>query len=143
MQSARRHWRHVREERAKSSQGVGREGHRYGVRLSDGRGSRQAHAYCESPDFSHDARRSAGLLCRWGSGLSERLRLCAEGLKKCDINNAAIFIAGDSATTMGKVHLTGKDGKVTSVDKTRKFVKNDAGQLRIVVHHSSLEFSGQ
>lgn len=66
-----------------------------------------------------------------------------KGWKKCDINNAAIFIAGDSATTMGKVHLTGKDGKVTSVDKTRKFVKNDAGQLRIVVHHSSLEFSGQ
>lgn len=66
-----------------------------------------------------------------------------KGWKKCDIDNAAIFIAGNSATTMGKVHFTGKDGKVTSVDKTWKFVKNDAGRLRIVVHHSSLEYSGQ
>lgn len=65
-----------------------------------------------------------------------------KGWTKCDVDNSAIFIAGDSATTMGKVHFTGKDGKVTSVDKTWKFVKDDAGQLRIVVHHSSLEYSG-
>lgn len=65
-----------------------------------------------------------------------------KGWTRCDVDNSAIFIAGDSATTMGKVHFTGKDGKVTSVDKTWKFVKDDAGQLRIVVHHSSLEYSG-
>jgi hypothetical protein len=55
---------------------------------------------------------------------------------------AAIFIAGDSATTMAKVNITGKDGKVTTVDKTWKFVKDDAGKLRIAVHHSSLEYTG-
>lgn len=66
-----------------------------------------------------------------------------KGWTKCDIDNAAIFIAGDSATTMGKVNFTGKDGKVTTVDKTWKFVKDDAGRLRIVVHHSSLEYAGQ
>ncbi len=66
-----------------------------------------------------------------------------KGWKKCDIANAAIFIAGDSATTMGKVHFTGKDGKVTTVDKTWKFVKDDAGALRVVVHHSSLEYQGK
>ena len=49
---------------------------------------------------------------------------------------------GDSANTLGKVHFTGKDGKVTSVDKTWNFVKDDAGKLRIVVHHSSLEYAG-
>jgi len=65
-----------------------------------------------------------------------------KGWKQCEIENAAIFIAGDSATTMGKVHFTDKSGKVTSVDKTWKFVKDDANQLRIVVHHSSLEYSG-
>jgi len=64
------------------------------------------------------------------------------GWKKCDIDNAAIFIAGDSASSMGKVHFTGKDGAVTSVDKTWTFVKDDAGSLRIVVHHSSLEYQG-
>lgn len=66
-----------------------------------------------------------------------------KGWTRCDIDNAAVFIAGDSATTMGKVNITGKDGKVTTVDKTWKFVKDDAGKLRIVVHHSSLEYAGQ
>lgn len=65
-----------------------------------------------------------------------------KGWTRCAVDNAAIFIAGDSATTMGKVRLTGQDGKVTTVDKTWKFVKDDTGKLRIVVHHSSLEFTG-
>ncbi len=65
-----------------------------------------------------------------------------KGWTKCEPINAAVFIAGDSATTMGKVRITNKDGKVTTVDKTWKFVKDDAGKLRIVVHHSSLEYAG-
>ena len=44
---------------------------------------------------------------------------------------------------MGKVHFTGKDGKITSVDKTWGYVKDKAGALRIVVHHSSLEYQGK
>jgi hypothetical protein len=64
-----------------------------------------------------------------------------KGWKACESKNAAVFIAGDSATTMGNVMITGKDGKVTTVDKTWKFVKDDAGKLRIVVHHSSLPYS--
>jgi hypothetical protein len=64
------------------------------------------------------------------------------GWKQCEIVNAAIFIAGDSATTMGKVHFTNSAGDVTTVDKTWGFVKDDAGDLRIVLHHSSLEYTG-
>jgi len=64
-----------------------------------------------------------------------------KGWTKCDIANAAIFISGDSATTMGNVSIVGGDGKVTTVDKTWKFVKDDAGKLRIVVHHSSLPYT--
>ena len=41
--------------------------------------------------------------------------------------------------TLGKVHFTSKNDEVTTVDKTLKFVKDNAGKLRIVVHHSSLE----
>lgn len=65
-----------------------------------------------------------------------------KGWNKCEVDNAAVFIAGDSASTMGNVRITDKDGKVTTVDKTWKFVKDDAGRLRIVVHHSSLPFTG-
>ncbi|GAB6059415.1 hypothetical protein [Desulfonatronum parangueonense] len=64
-----------------------------------------------------------------------------KGWTNCKPDNAAIFITGNSAITMGKVHLTDKNGMVTTVDKTWGYVKDDAGTLRIVLHHSSLEFS--
>jgi len=63
-----------------------------------------------------------------------------KGWKKCAPENAAIFIDGNSAITMGKVHLTDKTGNVTTVDKTWGLIKDDAGNLRINLHHSSLEY---
>ena len=42
----------------------------------------------------------------------------------------------------GNVMITDKAGKVTTVDKTWTYVKDTAGKLRIVVHHSSLPFGG-
>jgi hypothetical protein len=62
------------------------------------------------------------------------------GWRSVEIRNAAIHINGDVAKTMGKVLITGKDGAVTEVDKTWAFKKDDAGKLRIVLHHSSLPF---
>ena len=64
------------------------------------------------------------------------------GWTKCESKNAAVFIDSDSATSMGNVMITGKDGKVTTVDKTWQYRKDAAGKLRIVLHHSSLPFSG-
>jgi hypothetical protein len=64
-----------------------------------------------------------------------------KGWKAVEIKNAAIHINGDTATTMGNVMITGADGKVTTVDKTWKFKKDDEGKLRIVVHHSSLPYA--
>ncbi len=66
-----------------------------------------------------------------------------KGWTKCEAKNAGIFIAGDSATSMGNVMVTDRDGKVTTVDKTRTYLKDDAGNLRIVVHHSSLPYTGK
>ena len=65
-----------------------------------------------------------------------------KGWQKCEIENNAVFLAGDSASTIGKVHFTAKDGSVTSVDKTWGFVKDDAGAVRIILHHPSLEYQG-
>jgi hypothetical protein len=65
-----------------------------------------------------------------------------KGWSQCEVKNAAVFIAGDSASTMGNVTITNQGGQKTTVDKTWKFVKDDAGQLRIVLHHSSLPYSG-
>ena len=66
-----------------------------------------------------------------------------KGWKKVDVQNAAIFLAGDVATSMGNVSFTDKDGKVTTVDKTWEFRKDDRGALRIVVHHSSLQYASK
>lgn len=64
-----------------------------------------------------------------------------KGWTACKAENAAIHINGDVAMTQGNVIITGKDGSVTTVDKTWTFKKTDDGKLRIVLHHSSLPYS--
>lgn len=64
-----------------------------------------------------------------------------KGWKKFDYQKAAIYINGDLALTMGNVMLTDSTGKVTTVDKTWGFKKDQNGKLRIVLHHSSLPFA--
>jgi hypothetical protein len=64
-----------------------------------------------------------------------------QGWRSVEIRNAAVLILGDTATTMGNVLITDKNGKVTIVDKTWQFVKDDMGKLRIVLHHSSLPYT--
>lgn len=61
--------------------------------------------------------------------------------QKVEIKNAAIFISGDTATTMGNVIFTDKDGKIVIVDKTWEYFKDDSGKLRIILHHSSLPYT--
>lgn len=66
-----------------------------------------------------------------------------KGWTDVEIENAAIFINGSTALTMGNVHITGPDGAVTTVDKTWGFKRDEAGDLRIVLHHSSLPYSAE
>jgi hypothetical protein len=63
-----------------------------------------------------------------------------KGWRSCKIENSGIYLSGDLAITMGKVRLTDKNGKVTEVDKTWAFKKEDDGKLKIILHHSSLPF---
>ncbi len=64
-----------------------------------------------------------------------------KGWTKYEFENSAIHITADLALTMGKVRITDSNGKVTEVDKTWGFKKDDAGNLRIVLHHSSLPYT--
>jgi hypothetical protein len=64
-----------------------------------------------------------------------------KGWQKYEYKNASVLINGDLALTMGNVMLTDKSGKVTKVDKTWGFKKDGQGNLRIVLHHSSLPYS--
>jgi len=63
-----------------------------------------------------------------------------KGWTAYEFENSAIHITADLALTMGKVRITNDKGEVTEVDKTWGFKKDDSGQLRIVLHHSSLPF---
>ena len=56
------------------------------------------------------------------------------------IENAAIFTDGDVAISMGNVRITDRDGNVTVVDKTWGWKRGTDGNLRIVLHHSSLPY---
>lgn len=64
-----------------------------------------------------------------------------KGWTAVEIENAAIFIDGNVAKTMGNVNITNKDGSVTTVDKTWGFFRDAEGAIRIVLHHSSLPYS--
>lgn len=66
-----------------------------------------------------------------------------KGWKKCNIENYVVKNLGNTALVMGKTHLEDKYGKTTNVDKTWGFVKDQAGNLRVFLHHSSLEYQPQ
>lgn len=64
-----------------------------------------------------------------------------KGWRKVDSETSECFIDGDIAMWMGWVTFTDKNGSVTKVDKSWGYKKDEAGVLRIVLHHSSLPYS--
>lgn len=52
-----------------------------------------------------------------------------------------IYTDGDSAMAMGNYFFTGPDGSETKVEYTFGYVLDDAGDLKINLHHSSLPYS--
>jgi hypothetical protein len=63
-----------------------------------------------------------------------------KGWTRVEIENAAIYISGDVAKTIGNVIMTDVEGNVTTVDKTWGYQRDEDGVLRIVLHHSSLPY---
>lgn len=58
----------------------------------------------------------------------------------CRPEIASIAANGSGAIAMGNVYLSDKDGKQVKVDKTFGYVRDEGGQLRIMLHHSSLAY---
>lgn len=56
-------------------------------------------------------------------------------------NGTVISDSGDMATAMGNYFFTNTEGAETKVEYTFTYVKDDNGDLKIVLHHSSLPFS--
>ena len=63
-----------------------------------------------------------------------------KGWRSVFSETAATFIQGDVAMWMGRVTCTDKSGDITMLDKSWGYKKDEAGTLRIVLHHSSLPY---
>lgn len=55
-------------------------------------------------------------------------------------DNAEFFIHGDYAVVMGKYFFTPKKGKIVEVEYTFGYLKDQDGNLKINLHHSSLPY---
>jgi len=64
------------------------------------------------------------------------------GWRKVESYPAGILLLGNTALSMGNVHCIDKDGKCTIVDKTWGYQKDSDGNVRIILHHSSLPYQG-
>lgn len=56
------------------------------------------------------------------------------------IANKGMILNGSTAITMGNIILTDKEGNTVVVDKTWGFKMNEFGELKIILHHSSLPY---
>jgi len=54
--------------------------------------------------------------------------------------NSGIILNGSTAISMGNIYLYDKKGNETIVDKTWGFKMNEFGELKIILHHSSLPY---
>jgi hypothetical protein len=60
---------------------------------------------------------------------------------ECTPEIFVIQVFGNTANAMGWVNFEAADGTTSKVDKTFSYVRDDAGNLRITVHHSSVPYS--
>lgn len=59
----------------------------------------------------------------------------------CTVRNQVVQLNGIFANTMGNVDFRDSSGAVTTVDKTWTFMREPDGEIRIILHHSSLPYS--
>ena len=55
-------------------------------------------------------------------------------------DRSVMRLDGDTATVQGLLYTTDADGNTSYVDKTWGFQKDDAGVVRIILHHSSVPY---
>ena len=60
--------------------------------------------------------------------------------RKFESKTSEIFIENDIAIWMGSVTLTNKNGNILKVDKSLAYKKLPNGNLKIILHHSSLPY---
>ena len=67
-----------------------------------------------------------------------RLTIRAQAVR---FENSKTILNADSATAMGEYYFTTLEGTVAKVEYTFQYKRGADGNLKIVVHHSSLPYS--
>lgn len=75
-----------------------------------------------------------------GTEGSEDSGFATKGWTNVRWENIGIHTADDTAMAMGNYFFTGPDGKEVKVEYTFGYVQDDSGDLRIILHHSSLPY---
>ena len=76
-----------------------------------------------------------------GTEGSEDSGFAIKGWTKVRFESNGIFTSHDAATAMGNYFFTGPDGNETKVEYSFGYVKDDEGNLKINLHHSSLPYN--
>lgn len=76
-----------------------------------------------------------------GTEGSEDSGFAIKGWTKVRFENNGIFTSHDVAMAMGNYFFTGPDGNETKVEYSFGYVKDDKGNLKINLHHSSLPYN--
>lgn len=76
-----------------------------------------------------------------GGDLAEDKGFALAPYTKVRWENEGIITDGDSALAMGNYYFTYKNGKEIKVEYTFGYIKDDEGNVKINLHHSSLPFS--
>ncbi len=66
-----------------------------------------------------------------------------KGWTSCAGEDSVIIILGDTATSLGMVRMTNRDGATVAVDKSWQFIKDQDVRLCVLLHHSSLEYTAR
>ena len=76
-----------------------------------------------------------------GAEGSEDTGFAIKGWTDVKWENNGIYTTDDTAMAMGNYFFTGPDGTVTKVEYTFGYVLDEAGNLKINLHHSSLPYT--
>ena len=76
-----------------------------------------------------------------GTDGSEDSGFAIKGWTNVRWENNGIFTTDNSAMAMGNYYFTGPDGKETKVEYSFGYVMDEAGKLKINLHHSSLPYN--
>ena len=91
--------------------------------------------------FRGDAKSALSYFIGSDSDFSEDKGFALNPWVKVDFENNSINIINDIAIAMGNYFFTDNDGGKTKVEYSFVYKKNDIGDLKIILHHSSLPYS--